>query len=177
MSLIALAALLLLVFGGGAHLGMFSGSTLELAERQEIYVVGLAMTGSYSRANRKVSAELLPLLDQRGVAHADLPRATVIYDYPWDVRKRERRSLAGVAMSQTPAPSVLADPVRLETIASQTVLVASTEAHPSIAAFKLFPKIRAWLQKQNYTEAGPAVEVISPDGVVEIRVPVSPVAP
>ena len=176
-SIVVIVLLLVLVFGGGTYLGMFSGTHLEQTTSQTQWVLGIEHQGRYGRAPRIVDEELRPLLVERGLADGTGETAALIQDYPWqkNILRNDRRSIVGVLV--TDDNQDVADPLIIMRAPGQTILLASTEAHPSVASYRLFPKIERWLAANNYETAGPALEIYRDNGMVEIQVPIRPAKP
>ena len=160
--------LILVVLIGAWGLGAFS--TVELAQEElgPYRIVCLDHTGPYHKISdliREVRELLKGSEDRVGMACA------LYYDNPEEVEAENLRSKGGFVLE---GDVEVKEPLRIERVPRRTVLVARVEAHPSIAALKVYPRMAEWMSANRMAAAGPALELYQ-KGRVEIQIPIRPV--
>jgi len=170
-SLVGLIGLLALIFGGGGHLGLFSKVHLEVIERGPYTIVGLSYKGPYRKIVHRlktVNAEL----EASGLANTVKMQCAILYDAPKDVDPKSQQSLVGFIVKND---DLVGEPAKytIERIGMRKVVVAKIEAHPSVALFRSYPKIKRWAKKNNYDFSVPMLEIYHRNGLVELEVPIT----
>jgi AraC family transcriptional regulator len=57
---------------------------------------------------------------------------------------------------------------KVEPLEKKDYLVATFDGSPSIGPFKVYPKVKSWLNKYNYKQVGPVIEVYQTTGQDEV---------
>ena len=169
-SLIGLIGLIVLVFGGGGHLGLFSKVHLEIEERGPYTIIGIEYRGPYRKIIHKLKNVIEEIKASKLSDTVETPCA-ILYDSPNKVDHKSQRSLVGFVLQDgTPVDT---DNYAVDKIAKREVIVAKIEAHPSIAFFRSYPKVRRWLKKNGYSASSPMLEIYCRNGLVELEVPIT----
>ena len=153
---------------GAWWLGGFS--TVELA-REELgpyRIVCLEHTGPY----HEIASKILKVRELGGDSEDRLGVACgIYYDDPQKVAKSQLRSKGGYVFE---GELTVVKPLVIVDVPKRAVLVARVEAHPSVAALKVYPKMAEWLRANGVEAAGPALEFYH-EGRVESQIPIKPI--
>lgn len=167
---IALVVLVLVVVLAviGFFLGIYSPVSIEKATAGPYQIVCLDHIGPYKGICKKIQ-NVKKLLDEQEI----IPVAAcgIYYDNPKTVPSDKLRSKGGFIVEGDVEVEILE---RLD-ISHREVVIAKVKAHPAIAPIKTYAKLGKWLGANNFTVAGPCLEIYHDTGVVEVQMPISPV--
>lgn len=171
----ALFVILLLAtfIGGAAHMGLFSKVKMETGEHGPTGVLGSEHQGTYRQIRALIQRDLPSLIAEQGFSAQCGAGAAVLSGSLKDLPRRFTHSHIGFTVADldlAPKP-----PLSMAKLPRRQVLYVTTTAHPTIAAFKSYPRIRFWLKKNGKKADGPILEIYRDDGQVVIEVPLAPV--
>ena len=169
-SLIGLVGLLVLVFGGGGHLGLFSKVSLDIKERGPYTIIGIEYRGPYRKIIHKLKSVTEEIKTSKLSGTVE-KQCAILYDSPNSVDHKSQRSLVGFVLQAGTAENI--NNYTVDKIEKREVLVAKIDAHPSVAFFRSYPKIRRWLKKNDYNASSPMLEIYYRNGLVELEVPIT----
>lgn len=166
---IVLAGVVVIVITLGVisfYLGVFSSVSIEKATAGPYKIACLDHIGSYKNTYKKIYG-VKKLLDEQGII--PVSACGIYYDDPKTVPSDKLRSQGGYIIEGDPKLEIME---RLD-IPQREVVVAKAKTNPCIAWMKTYPKIDKWLTSNNYTAAGPSLEIYHDDGITEVQVPIS----
>lgn len=167
---IAFAIIILFLFlaliGTAWHLGAFADVEIQVTERGPYNIVCLENIGNYRGIAEKIDSVAIYLADR----NITFGQAVAIYfDDPAETAVEDLKSYGGFIVLD----SVAVDDRYISlTYPRRPVVVARVEAHPMIAPFKTYPRIKEWLEDEKQTSDPeiPAMEIYDENNFVEVEI-------
>jgi DNA gyrase inhibitor GyrI len=154
--------------GLAAKMGAFAEVKMSTAERGPYRLGVLDHTGPYGKIGPVILKAKTMLTPPSGQELG--PACGVYLDDPETVKPEEQRSLGGFVI---PEGTLVKSPARNVQVLKRRVVVAEVDAHPLVAAMKIYPAIEEWLAANKKQAAGPVVEFYRESGV-EAEMPIEP---
>ena len=155
------------LIGAAWYWGAFSSvSRLNTGERGPYYFVYLEHQGPYYLIRNKIKKVEKYLVDNK-IKY--LHSAGIYFDDPAQVAESGLKGQGGFLVKDS---IVVEEPYKFEKINKRSVVIASIEAHPMIAPFKIYPAFHEWLENNKQMEIiAPPMELYLPYERVEVHFP------
>ncbi len=146
--------------------GVFADPQVTLGEQGPYSYVFMSQTGSFENFYN-AQQDLDKIVREENIT-VGIP-CGIFMDDPAKVKQEDLRWQVGYLVED----SVSVDPpLEFSVIPKGLYAIASIKAHPAVAAFKTYPALTKWINKNKYKIIGPALELYREDGVVEAMFPV-----
>jgi len=146
--------------------GVFTSPQLKLEPRASYLYIYLERSGPFSEIN-KAKSDLNKIVSEQKLP-VKVP-CGVYFDDPAQTQNNQLRWRIGYTVDDS---LPITEPLKMDTIPEQLVIVASIKAHPMVAPFKTYPALHNWVAEKGYKIIGPAYEFYYEDGTVEAMFPV-----
>ena len=154
------------IIGAAWYMGAFSSVSISTGEKGPYYFIYLEHQGPYYQITNKIEKVEKYLVDNKiTYLHA----AGIYFDDPAQLPESELKSYGGYLVNDS---LVVEKPYKFENINKRNVIIASIEAHPMIAPFKVYPAFHEWLANNKKMEIiAPPMELYLPNEKVEVHFP------
>ena len=154
------------LIGAAWYMGAFASVNISISEKGPYYFVYLEHQGPYYLVMNKIDQVEKYLVDDK---IEFLQAAGIYFDDPAQIPESDLKSYGGFLISDSVS---VKEPYKFQKINKRSVIVASIEAHPMVAPFKVYPAFHEWLDNNSNLEiTAPPMELYLPDGKVEVHFP------
>lgn len=154
------------IIGAAWYMGAFSSVNITMGEKGPYYFVYLEHTGPYYQVANKIT-EVEKYLKENNIQYQH--SAAIYFDDPAQVPENDLKSYGGFLVIDSVS---VEEPFQFLEIDRRKVVIASIEAMPMIAPFKVYPAFNEWLGNHEDLETdGPPMEFYLPDETVEVEFP------
>lgn len=148
------------------YMGAFSSVSIHTGEAGPFNFVYLEHQGPYYQLTNKITQVEKYLTDNK-IQY--LYSAGIYFDDPAEVAESELKSYGGFIIKDSIS---VQNPYKFIKIAKRKVVIATIEAHPMIAPFKVYPAFKEWLENNKNIEiVGPSLELYKPGDNIEVHFP------
>ena len=152
------------LIGAAWYMGAFSSVNITTDEKGPYYFVYLENSGPYYQIQNKIVKVEKYLVDNN-IQY--LHSAGIYFDNPAEVAESELKSYGGFVVKDS---VVVNEPYKFLKIDRRQVVVASIEALPMIAPFKIYPAFNEWLgNNKNVEIVAPPIELYLSDDNIEVH--------
>jgi len=152
------------LIGAAWYMGAFSSVSISTGEKGPFYFVYLEHHGPYYQIQNKIVIVEKYLTDNK-IEY--LHSAGIYFDNPAEVAESDLKSFGGFIVSDS---VFVQAPYNFTKIERRKVVVASIEALPMIAPFKIYPAFNEWLgNNKNVEIVAPPIELYLPDDKIEVH--------
>lgn len=154
------------LIGSAWHMGAFSSVIITIDEKGPYYFVFLEHEGPYYQIQNKIEKVEKYLTDNK-IQY--LHSAGIYFDNPAQVEEVDLKSFGGFIVRDS---AKVQEPYKFTKIDRRKIVIASIEALPMIAPFKVYPAFQEWLgNNKNIKVVGPPIELYLPNEVIEVEFP------
>jgi DNA gyrase inhibitor GyrI len=152
------------LIGAAWYMGAFSSVSLATGEKGPYYFVYLEHQGPYYQVPNKILKVEKYLTDNQ-IEY--LHSAGIYFDDPAQVAEKELQSYGGLLVTDSIS---VQEPYNLIKIDRRKVVIATIEALPMIAPFKVYPAFNEWLENNKKVEIiAPPMELYLSDEKIEVH--------
>ena len=152
------------LIGAAWYMGAFSSVNITTAEKGPYYFVYLEHQGPYYQIQNKITNVEKYLTDNN---ISFLHSAGIYFDNPAEVDESNLKSFGGFVVNDS---INVQPPYKITKIKRRKVVVASIEAQPMMAPFKIYPAFEEWLgNNKNVEIVAPPLELYLPDDKIEVH--------
>lgn len=152
------------LIGAAWYMGAFSSVNITTDEKGPYYIVYLEHSGPYYQIQNKIVKVEKYLVDNN-IQY--LHSVGIYFDNPAEVAESELKSFGGFLVKDS---VVVNEPYKFLKIDRRQVVVASIEALPMIAPFKIYPAFNEWLgNNKNVEIVAPPIELYVSDDNIEVH--------
>ena len=152
------------LIGVAWYMGAFSSVNITIDEKGPYYFVYLEHKGPYYQIQNKITMVEKYLTDNK-IKY--LHSAGIYFDNPAEVAEHELKSFGGFIVSDSIR---VEEPYNFIKIDRRKVVIASIEALPMIAPFKIYPAFQEWVGNNKNVEIdAPPFELYLPDEKIEVH--------
>ena len=165
---VGIVALVLFVglIGFAWYMGVFASVVITTTEKGPYNFIYLEHQGPYYLTANKIK-EVENYIKEQNIEYTHA--AAIYFDDPQKVKEEELKSFAGVIIKDSVAVS---KPYHFTKINRRNVVVASIDAFPMLAPFKVYPAFKEWLSNnENIEIIGAPLELYQPEKTVEVQFP------
>jgi DNA gyrase inhibitor GyrI len=148
------------------YMGAFSSVSISTGERGSFYFVYLEHQGPYYLISKKIE-KVKEYLTENKIKY--LHSAGIYFDDPTQIPESELKSFGGFLLSDS---ITVKSPYKFKKIKKRSVIIASINAHPMIAPFKVYPAFQEWLENNKNIEiVAPPMQLYIPGKNIEVHFP------